>query len=194
MQTFKIWPKSKRPLIKERDIWVADATDGRNEKKNDIEKANIGKGDQERGVGRVLDLGPRWITWWVGDVCEHSWKKLSRMFSQKDFLSSSTAVLVNFICINSNLSHINYQYWYFPSHRRERFKCCHFCQICIFSSSDLLGSPRLSMDELLAGNDWRHIGQGGEIRPLATPPDRLLMLATIFGHTAPTFCYLGATH
>ena len=63
-----------------------------------------------------------------------------------------------------------------------------------FFSSELLGSPRLSMDELLAGNDWRLIGRGGEIRPLATPPDRLLMLATIFGHTAPTFCYLGATH
>ena len=103
MQTFKICPKSKRSLIKERDILVADATDGRNEKKNDIEKANIGKGDQERGVGRVLDLGPRWITWWVGVVCDHSCKKLRRMFSQKDFLSSSTAVpFCSIICINAN--------------------------------------------------------------------------------------------
>ena len=82
---------------------VADATDGRNEKKNDIEKANIGKGDQERGVGRVLDLGPRWITRWAGDVCDHSCKKLRRMFSQKDFLSSSTAVpFCSIICINAN--------------------------------------------------------------------------------------------
>ena len=75
-----------------------------NEKKNDIEKANIGKGDQERGVGRVLDLGPRWITRWAGVVCDHSCKKLRRMFSQKDFLSAvlQYVSVCNIICINAN--------------------------------------------------------------------------------------------